>query len=250
MRILFGLFILPAFLITSLAGQTRPAITGNFGNVVFPGGTAAQGVQRSFGNVAFPGTGGPKVNIPFSITDPTFASRLGANVGGRNVLRDNGRGVSGRGGFGRTGAVYAFPVYVGGGYYDAPQQMQQQPNITVIYPPQQAPVIINQFGSDNGRVASYGPDAPLPDTVSVYQAPVRSPSENGTGQSMNEPSNGYLIAFKDHTIYSAVAYWVEGDTLHYFTSGNNHNQASITLLDRDLTERLNKERGTEIRLPR
>jgi hypothetical protein len=250
MRILCGLVLFPAFLISSLVAQTRPAIAGSFGNVVFPGGAAAQGIQRGFGNVVFPGTGGPRAGIPFSITDPTFGARLGANVGGRNVLRESGRGASGRAGYGRAGAVYAFPVYIGGGYYDAPQPVPQQPNILVIYPPQPAPVIIQQFGSDAGRAVSYGPETPLPDTVSVYRAPVRSPSENGSGQSSTEHTNGYLIAFQDHTVYSAVAYWVEGDTLHYFTSGNNHNQVSLTLVDRDLTERLNKERGTDIRLPK
>jgi endonuclease YncB( thermonuclease family) len=63
-----------------------------------------------------------------------------------------------------------------------------------------------------------------------------------------EPSH-YLIAFKDHSVYSAVAYWVDGDTLHYFTSGNTHNQVSVSLVDRDLTERLNKESGLELKLP-
>jgi endonuclease YncB( thermonuclease family) len=58
---------------------------------------------------------------------------------------------------------------------------------------------------------------------------------------------GYPV--KDHTIYSAVAYWVDGDTLHYFTSGNTHNQASLSLIDRDLTERLNKESGLDVSLP-
>jgi endonuclease YncB( thermonuclease family) len=59
----------------------------------------------------------------------------------------------------------------------------------------------------------------------------------------------YLIALKDHTIYSVVAYWVDGDTLHYFTAGNVHNQASLSLVDRDLTARLNKESGMEVNLP-
>jgi hypothetical protein len=247
MRILSGVSVF--FLFSSaLAAQVRPGMTGSFGNVVFPGGTAAQGVHRSFGNVAFPGTGGPKLHAPFSITDPTFAARLGANVGGQNVLRQSQRhGGSRRG----VGSVYAFPVYIGGGYYDAPQPVQQQPNITVIYPPQPAPVIINHFGADTGRVVTTaGDEAPLPDTVSVYQAPVRSPAENAAGASFSGPPTGYLIAFKDHTIYSAVAYWVDGETLHYFTAGNNHNQVSLSLVDRALTERLNKEKGTEVRLPK
>ena len=57
-----------------------------------------------------------------------------------------------------------------------------------------------------------------------------------------EPSSYYLIAFKDNSIYSALAYWIEGETLHYVTAGNNHNQVSLSLVDRPLTERLNRER--------
>jgi hypothetical protein len=34
----------------------------------------------------------------------------------------------------------------------------------------------------------------------------------------------WLSFFKDHTIYAAVGYYTEGDTLYYFTSGNVHNQ--------------------------
>ena len=40
-----------------------------------------------------------------------------------------------------------------------------------------------------------------------------------------------------------------GDTLHYFTSSNIHNQVSISLIDRQLTERLNKELGIDFKLP-
>jgi hypothetical protein len=43
---------------------------------------------------------------------------------------------------------------------------------------------------------------------------------------------------------------VEGDTLHYFTEGNVHNQVSISLVDRQLTEQLNRERNVDVRLPK
>jgi len=46
-----------------------------------------------------------------------------------------------------------------------------------------------------------------------------------------------------------VAYWVDGETLHYFTTGNTHNQASLSLIDRELTERLNRELGIDFKLP-
>ena len=46
-----------------------------------------------------------------------------------------------------------------------------------------------------------------------------------------------------------MAYYTEGDTLHYFTSGNVHNQVSVSLVDRQLTEQLNRERNVDVRLP-
>src|ERR1035438_9205366 len=42
-------------------------------------------------------------------------------------------------------------------------------------------------------------------------APARAPVETQTTAPPEIPT--YLIAFKDHTIYAAVAYWVEGQTL-------------------------------------
>jgi endonuclease YncB( thermonuclease family) len=102
-------------------------------------------------------------------------------------------------------------------------------------PPQQpvTPVVINY---------NYGSPPP----VRLWTKPARAPA--GSKRITTEPSH-YLIAFKDHTIYAATAYWVDGDTLHYFTAGNVHNQASLALVDRDFTERLNKEAGLDVKLP-
>jgi hypothetical protein len=72
--------------------------------------------------------------------------------------------------------------------------------------------------------------------------------ENLDATATPEPPH-YYIALKDHHIYLAVAYWVQGDTLHYFLPGNTHNQVSISLVDRGLTERLNRESGTAVQLP-
>jgi hypothetical protein len=145
------------------------------------------------------------------------------------------RGTGGR-------AVFAYPVYIGG-YYSVPYITQQdpsayapvQPNVTVVNQPQAAPpVIINNYYSS----APPSPDAtqPMPQSAADSAAPVTEPAH-------------YLIAFQDHTIYAATAYWVDGDTLHYFTSGNVHNQVSLALVDRPLTERLNKEAGVDLKLP-
>ncbi len=58
-----------------------------------------------------------------------------------------------------------------------------------------------------------------------------------------------LIAMKDHTIYPALAYWVQGDTLNYVMVGGAVNHASITAVDRALTAKLNSERNVEFHLP-
>jgi hypothetical protein len=79
--------------------------------------------------------------------------------------------------------------------------------------------------------------------------PYPPPGPPQAAQDNTPPSERYLLAFKDHTVYSAVAYWFDGDTLHYFTSGSVHNQASVSLLDVPLTERLNRELGIDFHMP-
>jgi endonuclease YncB( thermonuclease family) len=74
-------------------------------------------------------------------------------------------------------------------------------------------------------------------------------SEQPASADTGDTATHYLIAFKDHSIYSAVAYWVDGDTLHYFTTGSTHNQVSLSLVDRDLTRQLNAQSGLQLNLP-
>lgn len=246
MRLLTGLGL--ALLFTAaLFAQGRggfinpqPFVQGSFGNIVLPGGTAGNiGVQRTFGNPVFPGGGGPRLVVPFSVTDPTFLQRPGA--AGR-FPRGRGLNLGGR----YSWLPYAYPVYVGSGFYDNPYLgdgvlpqspvVTQQPNITVIYPPVQQPMVLSppdETGTASAPVPRAAPEAAQP----AAQTPAAP-----------EPQQ-YLIAFKDRTIYAAVAYYVDGDTLHYFTSGNTHNQASLSLVDKPLTERLNREMGVEVHLP-
>jgi hypothetical protein len=102
-------------------------------------------------------------------------------------------------------------------------------------PPSQQPVIINQYFS--------GPaSAPQP-----YSQPPSAPQANNTstpapGDPLGTPQTYYLIAYKNHNIYAALAYWVEDKTLHYVTTQNTHNQASMDLIDLTLTKSLNQDR--------
>jgi hypothetical protein len=238
-----GIFAVLLLMATALFAQNRSGfvnsgnITRSGSSVLLPAGTSAMpGVQRTSGSVLFPGGGGAQIGIPSAITNMNFPGHPGA---GRPAAHGNARAGS---------YVYAYPVYVGGGYYDnsyagqpaAPSPGQEQPNVVVVYPPQQAPVIINQFGSGDG------PYATRVQPQNIY------PMQQTRPQAEEPPAEAthYLIAFKDHSIYSAVAYWVDGDTLHYFTTGSTHNQASVSLIDRELTNRLNRESGAEIKLPK
>ena len=131
---------------------------------------------------------------------------------------------------------YVLPMY--GGYVNP---YPEQPNVIVIQQPptpqvqpQQPQVVINNYADPNAR--PYEP-------VTTYQAPPRAPVETQA-----DPAY-YLIALKDNSIYSAVAYWLENDTLHYVTSGNVRNQVSLDLVDKPLTEDLNKTRQVPVRLP-
>jgi hypothetical protein len=59
----------------------------------------------------------------------------------------------------------------------------------------------------------------------------------------------YLIALNDGRAWAAVAYWVDGSTLHLVTRRNEQMTFPIDEVDRSLSERLNRERGVPFRLP-
>jgi hypothetical protein len=99
-------------------------------------------------------------------------------------------------------------------------------------PGSQQPVIINQYF---GAPGSQPVNAPEPNTTSNTQGP---------GDLAGSPQNYYLIAYKNHAVYAALAYWVEDKTLHYVTTQNTHNQASLDLIDITRTKSLN--RGQEV----
>ncbi len=243
------------------AGAFAQNVTRSFGSVVFPGGTAGTtpGVSRNFGSVVFPG-GSPTTPPVRTGPPPAFNFNSGNSFNRGNFFNGGNfrRGDAGRGGAGRgyrdaPAAVFGYPLYMPG-YFDAPASSDtiaplappdpQQPNVTVIYPQQQPqdvrPIVI-QIAPD-GSVKRENVDA----APQVYQ-PAEAPAPSTA--SATDQQSYYLLAFKDHTIYSAVAYWFDGDTLHYFTKGDTHNQVSVSLIDRDLTERLNREMGIEFKMP-
>ena len=219
MKLLAAVFLTAGILSAQRAGA-RAA-----GGVTFtsPGG---------YGNVAFPGTG-----------RPSFGNSPGVvGFGRQNQLRS---GVGGNRRYGVGGLGYAYPVYVGGGYDNsyADQsgyggQQQLQPNVTIINnppPPALAPtVIINQY-------MGAPPNADSTDTLHVFQPESRYPTQPAASdESASSGPHYFLIAFKDHSVYSALTYWIEDKTMHYVTPQQTHNQASLDLIDLDFTKKLNE----------
>jgi hypothetical protein len=219
--------VLPLALATTVFGQ---AVNRNFGSVVFPGGTAgtSPGITRGFGSVVFPGGAPMQPGVGVQ-------THMGKSNFRRNPAIGRGTGIA------PAYMIYAFPVYVGGyDYSSAPQENSNAPEEQAPPPERAVPVMI-EAGPDGG----YNTTAPH-QTSTVYQPEQRPETLEEPAKPADPPH--YLLAFKDHSIYSAVAYWVDGDTLHYFTAGNVHNQASMSLIDRPLTERLNRELGIDFTL--
>ncbi len=208
------------------------------GSVARPAAPAAS-APRNVGSALYPAGAVPPINSGSPFINTSIPGRVG-------VGRDRFRSTR------SNGFVYTYPIYVGGSYYGgygsyydssyaggpvAPAGGSEQPNVVVVYPPQQPPVIINQFGPGDPRAAG------------GMQPQNLYPMPEAPAQAESPEAAHYIIAFKDHSIFSAVAYWVDGDTLHYFTTPTTHNQASVALVDRELTDRLNKESGVEVKLP-
>lgn len=119
----------------------------------------------------------------------------------------------------------------GYGYPPAP------PNVTIIAPPSypSGPEVIGNAG--------YPYSAGQPVVINQYfgsTAPAAPAVHNQVY---------FSIALKDHAIYTALAYWVEGDTLHFITTEGRQKPVPLNEVDRALSERLTRERGVDFGLP-
>jgi hypothetical protein len=127
---------------------------------------------------------------------------------------------------------YVGPVYYVPNAFDYTSSYYGSPYDQPVEPPPPPPPM----------TAYYEPAPPPPPAV-TQEARLRP------GDPIAEPQNYYLIQYKDHSIYSALAYWIEGDTLHYVTTQNTHNQASLSLIDLDKTAKLNDDRSVPFSIP-
>jgi hypothetical protein len=149
-------------------------------------------------------------------------------------------------GFGRPFRPFAYPIFVGGfgyggfGYYDSPyasppypypyaSPYPSGPNVIVIQPSQPGPEFVSgdRYQTARPEITEYRAPSPAPAPEQIY----------------------FLLPLKDKSLLPAVAYWVEGDVLHYITTAGAHHQVNIDQVDREQAAKLNEGRVIQFRLP-
>jgi hypothetical protein len=139
---------------------------------------------------------------------------------------------------------YGYPYYYGypgyyGGSYDPYAYSYAYPS----YDPGPAVVEQNYYNSAPPAVVQQYPN-------SVPQQYPNSVPQYSAGPQQQRGETIYLIAFRDHRITAAKAYWAEGDTLHYVTREGEHKQAPFDSIDRAFSEQLNRDRHVAFQMPR
>ena len=137
---------------------------------------------------------------------------------------------------------YSYPYYNYGypysenGYAYSPGYA---PNVTVINPPEQT-----------SQISSEQHASPVVRNYDQYGQEI-TPSRAGSNAAAGPASNSspiYLVAFKDGTIRAVDSYNVKGDTLHYVTLQHEEKEAPLDSVDRNLSQRLNRERNVAFSL--
>lgn len=211
-----------------------------------------------FCTTAFAASVAAQTGAPFSSQNNALGGQFGAPamgrpLGGIQPARGSGPERGDRHAGPRATEIYGTSWYVPGyfdftngyGYGTASSVAVYNANSMPVVMPVQpvaapaatpAPVIINQYF--NGLPAAPASAAPLAETPKT------------AGEPLAPVENYYLIAYKDHSVFSAISYWLEDKTLHYVTTKNAHNQASLDLIDLERTKSLNQARDVPFALPR
>jgi hypothetical protein len=237
----------------------------------FTGGHVGGGAMRGGGSIG--GFGGFQGGTFGGNHGGSFGVNRGGSFGFfHGVVGGFNRGYYGRGyGYGYRGGYWpyggwgvglgwGFPLYGWGygaaywpGYYDydgwdypsygyaygdpGSYVYNTVPNTTVVYPQS-----TNAYAPQ--AYAPQQPVHPVVHTYDQYGQEVRPQAANGA------PSSPiYLFAMKDGSIHAASSYSVENGTLHYVAVQNNEQKtASLTAIDRTLTDQLNRERRVNLNL--
>lgn len=170
-----------------------------------------------------------------------------------------------RGGYGRFGRGFGFgfsPFFGYGGFYSPFIYDPFWYDSFADYSPYSYPYSYGSpYGYPNSGYSNGGPsvmiisNAPYGYPAAEPPAPLPAPGppepvirQPQAEQKYETPL--YLVAFQDGVIRAVLAYWVDGGMLHYVTMDHEQKQAALSSIDRDLSERFNRERNVTFRLPR
>jgi hypothetical protein len=169
------------------------------------------------------------------------------------------RGFRGRYGYGFYGGLWGYPWLYGGLYddcfwdyddcYGYPDNGYGYMDNGAYYPPygpsyapsysEPAPGVVI-ISNQTPPLQGFAPPPPVP---SVWNAPP------ATTQAKKYEEPLYLLAMNDGTIRAVLAYWVDGQTVHYVTMDHMQKTTPLGSLNRSLSERLNRERNVTFNLP-
>jgi hypothetical protein len=230
--------MIPLVLVAMFLGLVTTASAQRRGPTWSPGG---------HGGTLVPGNGYVPGTTPGRPFWPNVRGRFG--FPGR-------RSAATRGGI----VVIPFPVYYSGNLDDGSGTdlpSDASPAQASTYPDDRPPVAIDQNLAprrDASEFANHYPTTGREFAPPVSQNPANSNASAGNASAGQDTSNRvadtgkptiYLIAFKDHRVVQALGYWIEGAMLHYVSVEYAFNHASTSLIDSDLSRRLNHERGIE-----
>jgi hypothetical protein len=113
------------------------------------------------------------------------------------------------------------------------------------YPPSPQNVIVVQ------QPPPPAPEAPQETPPPPVQSQIRDYNFGTTTEA--RPSGAaeqhFVIALKDGTLRSAVAVWAAGDSLNYVDPDGRYRKTPMAVVDRDRTNRLNRDRHLQLQLP-
>lgn len=175
--------------------------------------------------------------------------RPGYSYGGFRGFGYYGRGYRSGFGFG-LGLGYGYPFYSSYWGY-SPYYSPYAYDWYGAPPVYSAPPVVVIGSDDEDRSYSRAP-------VVINNGPVRDwrerdfsaePRAHRWEQRDESGPITYLVALTDGRIWAAVAYWTEGNTLHIVTRQKERMDLALDQVDRPYSERLNRERGVQFRLP-
>ncbi len=201
-----------------------------------------------YGQTAQPSTPAPKpavVTIPANIatSSPKPAAVVQVQAPGTPITGRNWGSVANPGGAPpavkksssrKNVPAVIYPVYI-------PVAVEAQAPQTA--PVSQGAVVQNYYSAP---AQSQQSPSQSEDSLTTYQAPASNAYAEVPEEAAPKAAKYYLIAYKDHHVYTAVTYWVEGQTLHYLTTDEEHNQAPVSSIDTELTKKLNDGRDLGI----